>query len=87
MKVTYLAVDGNQSKAYLNQLPLPDGSYTGVNKHTDEPIHVKWSNGPDEWVAVCAREALPFNPYTEDSKYGPPDPNCICALPQPEDTP
>ena len=76
MKVAYVKKDGYQSQAYLNEEPLDDGTYTGVNKHTDTPVHLRpWNHG---WVTVCEREST-FNIYKDDFDTEPADPNCSCA--------
>lgn len=82
MKVGYRdQVDGYESKAYLDDDPLPDGSYVGVNKHTDEHVHVRWDTGAQQWLTVCRRVYLPYNSYI-DAPPGPEDiekrPPCTC---------
>lgn len=48
MKVAYRTAWGTQSTAYVNDDPDPDGAYTGENKHTGEPVRLRWSG--TEWV-------------------------------------
>jgi hypothetical protein len=45
-----------ESVAYLDEPALPDGSYVGINKHTDMPVHLRWDPEAEIWVEVCRRE-------------------------------
>jgi hypothetical protein len=85
MKVAYIANDGHQRTAYLDTPALADGSYVGTNKHTDEFVHVKWSNKEKAWLTVCERVYGPYNPYTDESpeiiEQRPP---CTCWSPDAE---
>lgn len=78
MKVTY-ADSTSTSTAYLDEPALPDGSYVGVNKHTDIPVHVRWDDSTDGWVSVCEREIGEFNWRTETFAVGPPPEGCSCT--------
>lgn len=40
-----------ETTAYL-ELKHLDGTCTGVNKHTDEPVRVRWINEAELWVEV-----------------------------------
>lgn len=83
MKVGYRYADGYMSTAYLDT-QLEDGSWTGVNKHTDEYVHVRWDESEGKWVTVCERVYLPYNAYI-DAPPGKEDlskrPPCSCWSP------
>lgn len=59
MKVKYRVPAGYETTAYLDDDPLPDGSYVGTNKHTDHPLHLRWDDIISAWVPVCHREWTP----------------------------
>lgn len=69
------------STAYLDTPALPDGSYTGTNKHSDEFVHLRWDDEAEVWRMVCERVYLPYNAYVE-APPGPEDlskrPPCTC---------
>jgi hypothetical protein len=50
MKVRYRMASGYETTAYLDDEANVDGSYSGTNKHTDEPVTVRWTG--DEWIEV-----------------------------------
>lgn len=50
MKVRYRQPDGWESTAYLDDEPVEENVHVGTNKHTDEPVKVRW-NGV-EWVQI-----------------------------------
>lgn len=51
MKVRYWDV-GRETTAYLDDDPLPDGSYIGVNKYTDLPVRLTWNADAEQWIQV-----------------------------------
>lgn len=73
MKVTYYdREDGryteHTTKAYLDETPLPDGSYVGTNKHTEIFVHVRWDPTAGEdgaWLEVCERVYGPYDMYSD----------------------
>ena len=76
MKVSYVYNNGGTSQAYLEEEPLSDGSYVGINKHTDIPVHLRpIENG---WVTVCEREATPINVYLDEWDLDPKPEGCTC---------
>ena len=57
MKVNYRVGDENsRSTAYLDDEPVEDGSYVGLNKHTNLPVHLRWDREAELWREVCERE-------------------------------
>ena len=61
MKIGYRTVNGSESRAYTDDdFPLEweptDGlTITATDKHTDEPVTVRWTEdefGDGEWIAV-----------------------------------
>lgn len=77
MKVGYLIAGGHTSTAYLEDVPLEDGSYVGVNKHSDMPVHLRWDDEQEVWVEVCHREWRAINVYTDEWEEIDPQP-CVC---------
>lgn len=52
MKVTYTALQGFTSKAYLDDEPVAENIYDGTNKHTDEDIRVFYDKEIDKWIEI-----------------------------------
>lgn len=51
MKVDYIMPNGHVSTAYLDEGDYEtDAVWTGVNKHTYEPIQVRWNS--TVWIQV-----------------------------------
>jgi hypothetical protein len=50
MKVGYLMLSGHESTAYLDDDPDDLGIYHGENKHSDEPVAVRWTG--ERWEEV-----------------------------------
>lgn len=48
-KISYHALDGYVSKAYVDEEPIGDYHH-GVNKHTDDPVCVYWTG--TDWIEV-----------------------------------
>lgn len=78
MKVTYYLDESHHTTAYLEDEVLSDGSYVGVNKHTESPVHLKWDDGTQRWVEVCVREELGYDIRLDRSLVGPPPEGCSC---------
>lgn len=86
MKVSYAYKDDvdRVSTAYLDDVPLSDGSYVGTNKHTDMPVHVTWVDSPKikvGWIEVCHRHFDYVGPLLESFEEdieARSDPNCLC---------
>lgn len=76
MKVSYVMLSGHRSQAYLEEEPLSDGSYVGINKHSDLPVHLRPVT--DGWVTVCERDATPINVYTDEWEIDPKPEGCTC---------
>ena len=80
MKVTYICdAEGRTSKAYLSEVPLEDGSYVGVNKHTELPVHLTWNDDYEAWVEVCRREFIFADYLCETYEEVLPRPDCSCV--------
>lgn len=80
MKVTYEHGDKRyRTTAYLNDEALPDGSYVGTNKHTDLPVHLRWSDERDVWIEVCHREFSLVDIYNERYEEVGERPECSCV--------
>ena len=58
IKVTYRERDGYLAKAYID-----DVTGIGVNKHTDEPLVLKWSTLVDDWIRID-KEEYEYNCFT-----------------------
>lgn len=52
IKIGYLRKDGGTSKAYVDEQPDDEGFHYGIDKHTDEPLRVAWSEVLDRWEEV-----------------------------------
>lgn len=58
-KITYVdgvcrdGVTPYRTKAYLDHDEAINGLHYGVNKHTDEPVIVRWSDERERWEKVC----------------------------------
>lgn len=81
IKVTYRSSPSgsHNTTAYLDDdRPLSDGSLVGTNKHSDGPVHLKWDDDLLEWVHVCYRACLGFNPITELFSYAEAPMGCSC---------
>jgi hypothetical protein len=50
IKIGYITLDGHEAKAYVDK--QADGTWTGENKYTDEPVTVRWSEERDRWEEV-----------------------------------
>jgi hypothetical protein len=48
IKVEYVTLSGSTSKAYVDEEPHVDGLHHGTNKHSDEPVALRW-NG-EQWI-------------------------------------
>lgn len=67
---------GGLSKAYLDDVPLPDMTYVGINKHNDFPVHLRpIDNG---WVEVCTRDVEVVDVYLDKYNVADPPPGCSC---------
>lgn len=79
-KVGYLITGAKvESKAYLKDPPLPDGSRVGTNKHTDMPVHLMWSGEHNTWIEVCERTFEYDQPVQLGTFHEVGDrPDCIC---------
>ena len=51
LKVGYVTLYGGTSKAYIDE-PESGDIWTGTNKHSDEPVSVRWDDALDEWIEV-----------------------------------
>lgn len=51
IKITYIH-GGYSSTAYVSENPDENGLHVGVNKHTDEPVKVRWSINGEKWEQV-----------------------------------
>lgn len=78
MKVSY-TFDHHESTAYLEDTRLPDGSFVGINKHTDMPVHLIWSDAENTWVPVCNRTFEFVPPLYETFLETEPRPDCTCV--------
>lgn len=72
MKVRYGTL---QTAAYLTQ-QLDDGTHVGTDKHTDLPVHLRWTG--DKWVEVCRRTFAVDDLYNETWREVGPRPTCSC---------
>ena len=59
IKVTYLDKTGHETKAYVDERNL-----VGENKHTGEPLQLKWSDEKDTYIQIDDW-AWEFNMYTD----------------------
>jgi hypothetical protein len=83
-KVHYLVRGARvESVAYLDNSPLSDGSYVGINKHTDMPVHLRWSDEQQTWIEVCCRTFEYEGPLLETFTEVGNRPDCICKEERP----
>lgn len=40
---------GYTSTAYLHESAAPDGMHYGADKHTDNPVRVRWNDDTERW--------------------------------------
>ena len=78
MKLTYRDTAGYFSTAYLDEDPLEDGSFVGMNKHTEAPVHVRWDDTQYLWVTVCERNFEPKPPFDGTIEEVGERPECSC---------
>lgn len=51
IKIGYVRSSGRETTAYVREEPDSDGLHRGFNKHSDEPVTVRWTGGRWEEVA------------------------------------
>lgn len=49
-KIDYVLLNGFTSTAYLDEMPEGRDILVGTDKHTDEPVTVRWTG--EQWVQL-----------------------------------